>query len=252
MKRTFPKFGYNPVTGEWNDSLTGEFLWSKRQRQRSRAGCDDAQHLVVVVDISLRSESLRIPRDFPFCGNICGRPYLNLSLISSVYRAIGQDVRKELQGDMIGSAPAELDVPFIPFSPLTVLWKALPGMFKAQQNASRDAKRMPEFIATMPDWCRTTRATIQNCPDASSLLALWKESIKPAVVRACSLLRSVTMALSDPATKLRLDLIALIGEADANAILSNLSGSSGNLASLGPLLGLAQVANDKMSREDLS
>ncbi len=57
------------------------------------------------------------------------------------------------------------------------------------------------------------------------------------------------MVLSDPATKLRLDLVALIGEADANAILSNLSGSSGNLASLGPLLGLAQVANGKMSRE---
>jgi phosphohistidine swiveling domain-containing protein len=150
---------------------------------------------------------------------------------------------------MIGSAPAELDIPFIPFSPLAVLWKVLPGMFKARQSASRDAKQMPEFIATMPDLCRTTRATIQRCRDASSLLSLWKESIKPAVVRACGLLRSVTMALSDPATKLRLDLIALIGEADANAILSNLSGPSGNLASLGPLLGLAQAADGKMSRE---
>ncbi|NTU64517.1 MAG: hypothetical protein HGB05_14240, partial [Chloroflexi bacterium] len=28
MIRSFPKFGYNPITGEWNDSLTGEFLWS--------------------------------------------------------------------------------------------------------------------------------------------------------------------------------------------------------------------------------
>ena len=57
------------------------------------------------------------------------------------------------------------------------------------------------------------------------------------------------MALADPATKLRLDLITLIGETDANAILSNLSGTSGDLASLGPLLGLAQVVNNKISRE---
>jgi hypothetical protein len=28
MTRTFPEFGYNPITGEWNDSLSGEFLWS--------------------------------------------------------------------------------------------------------------------------------------------------------------------------------------------------------------------------------
>ena len=28
MTRIFPEFGYKPVTGEWNDSLSGEFLWS--------------------------------------------------------------------------------------------------------------------------------------------------------------------------------------------------------------------------------
>jgi hypothetical protein len=25
MERTFPKFGHNPVTGEWNDSLKGDY-----------------------------------------------------------------------------------------------------------------------------------------------------------------------------------------------------------------------------------
>jgi pyruvate,water dikinase len=57
------------------------------------------------------------------------------------------------------------------------------------------------------------------------------------------------MKLADPATKLRLDLKTLIGETDADAILSNLSGTSGDLASLGPLLGLAKVRDGKMSRE---
>ena len=72
------------------------------------------------------------------------------------------------------------------------------------------------------------------------LLSLWKQSIKPCAVRACSILRSVTMSFSDPATKLRLDLSALIGENDANALLSNLSGAHGDLESLGPLVGLAK------------
>jgi phosphohistidine swiveling domain-containing protein len=192
---------------------------------------------------------IKFPGDYPFCGNICGRPYLNLSLLASLYRAVGKDFHKELQGDMIGSAPAKLDIPSIQFSPLTVLWNVIPGMLKAQRSANRDNKHIPEFLATMPGWCRTMRTTIQNSPDAASLLSLWMQSIKPGVVRACNLLRSVTMALADPATKLRLDLTTLTGEPDANAILSNLSGTSGDLVSLGPLLGLEQVVKDKMSRE---
>ncbi|HOU13165.1 MAG TPA: hypothetical protein PKZ84_08605 [Anaerolineae bacterium] len=28
MTNTFPKFGYNPVTGDWNDSLKGDYCWS--------------------------------------------------------------------------------------------------------------------------------------------------------------------------------------------------------------------------------
>lgn len=28
MRRTFPKFDYNAVTGEWNESLRGDYCWS--------------------------------------------------------------------------------------------------------------------------------------------------------------------------------------------------------------------------------
>jgi phosphohistidine swiveling domain-containing protein len=249
MSRTFPQFGYNPVTGEWNDSLLGDFLWSSVNVSEAVPDVMTPSTWSLWWIYHYEASPFEFPGKFPFCGNICGRPFLNLSLIASLYRAVGKDVRKELQGDMIGSAPAELDIPYIPFSPLEVIWKALPGMLKAQRRASHDIKQMPGFLATLPGWCRTTRAAIQNCPDASSLLSLWQASIKSGVVQACSLLRSVTMSLADPATKLRLDLSTLVGESDANAILSNLSGSSGDLASLGPLLGLAQVVNGRMSRE---
>lgn len=63
------------------------------------------------------------------------------------------------------------------------------------------------------------------------------------------MLRGVTMLFSDPATRLRLDLIRLAGEADANTIMSNLAGSAADLESLGPLVGLAQVARGDMSRD---
>ncbi len=65
----------------------------------------------------------------------------------------------------------------------------------------------------------------------------WKERLKPAIVHACQMLRIVTAGLARPATQLRQDLSALVGNAEASTILSNLSGTSGNLASLGPLIG---------------
>lgn len=249
MSRTFPKFGYNPVTGEWNDSLTGEFLWSNVNVSEAVPDVMTPSTWSLWWIYHYEASPFEFPGSFPFCGNICGRPYLNLSLIASLYKAIGRDVRKELQGDMIGSAPAELDVPFIPFSPLQVLWKSLPGMLKAQRNAARDIAQVPKFVAATPSWCQTMRAALLDCSNVSSLLSLWKQSIKPGVVRACSLLRSVALTMADPATKLRLELTDLVGETDANAILSNMSGTSGELASLGPLLGLAKVRDGQLSRE---
>ena len=249
MSSKFPKNGYHPVTGEWNDSLKGVFLWSNVNVSEAVPDIMTPSTWSLWWIYHYEASPFEFPGDFPFCGNICGRPYLNLSLITSLYRAIGKDVRKELQGDMVGSAPPEMDIPIIPFSPLLVIWKAFPGILKAQRNAVRDVEKLPGFLNAMPGWCQTIHGKITYCPDESSLLWLWKKSLRPNIVKACSLLRSVTLKLADPATKLRLDLSTLIGETDADAIMSNLSGTSGDLASLGPLLGLAKVRDGKMSDE---
>jgi len=249
MAREFPKFGYNPVTGEWNDSLAGEYLWSNVNVSEAVPDVMTPSTWSLWWIYHYEASPFEFPGDIPFCGNICGRPYLNLSLISSLYRAVGRDVRKELQGDFIGSAPAGMDFPVVPFSPLAVLWKTAPGMLKARRDARRDLQELPEFLSNMHGWCGATRACVQGIPDAAGLLNLWRQSLRPAVVRACRLLRSVTMILAEPATRLHLELTALVGETDANALLSTISGTSGGLESLGPLVGLAKVQNGSMSRE---
>ena len=203
MNHTFPKFGYNPVTGEWNDSLTGEFLWSNVNVSEAVPDVMTPSTWSLWWIYHYEANLFEFPGDYRFCGNICGRPYLNLSLIFSVYRAIGKDASKELQADAIGSAPLEFDIPTIRFSAFQVLRTMLPGLLRAQAQASRDQKATPEFLATTPDWCRSTRKTIQECLDLPDLLSLWQAEIKPTVLRACQMLRSVTMNMADPATKLR-------------------------------------------------
>jgi phosphohistidine swiveling domain-containing protein len=240
---------YNPETGEWNDSLVGEFLWSNVNVSEAVPDVMTPSTWSLWQIYHYETNPVRFPGNYPFCGNICGRPYINLSLLDSMYRAIGRDARKELQGDLIGSAPADMDIPRIHFSAFSVYRTVLPGVLKAHWDAYRDQKKIAEFLTNVPGWCSTTRTAIAGCRDDQSMLSLWKKSIRPCIVRACGLLRSVTMTLAEPATHLRQELTTLIGETDANAILSNLSGASGDLASLGPLMGLEQVVNGRMSRE---
>ena len=249
MARAFPKFGYNPVTGEWNDSLKGNYFWSNVNVSEAVPDVMTPSTWSLWWIYHYEVSPFEFPGDHPMCGNICGRPYLNLGLLCSIYRSLGKDIRQELQGDMVGSAPSDLDIPYIQFSTIAVLWKGLPAIFVAQQEARRDLKQLPEFLSTNTGWCRTMRTHIQNCTNAPDLLSMWITDIRPTLVRALRMLRSVTMTLADPAAKLRQELMVLVGEADTNTLLSNLSGGSGDLESLGPLMGLRKVQNGELSYE---
>lgn len=255
MPGSFPEFGYNPVTGEWNDSLAGTFLWSSVNVSEAVPDVMTPSTWSLWWIYHFEINPIVFPGDHRFCGNICGRPYLNLSLLISLYQAVGMDMRNELQADMVGYSPAEIDIPIIPFSALSVLRTSLPGILKARLSARREGGETGGFLAHNPGWCRGARLAIQDCRDKAALLSLWQGQVKPAASQACRLLRGVTMNVAYPSTKLRRQLGALVGEADTNSILSTLSapdapsGLNVGLESLGPLVGLAQVRDGALSRE---
>lgn len=241
--------GRNPATGEWNDSLTGDYLWSSVNVSEAVPDVMTPSTWSLWQIYHFEATPIRIPGKHPFCGNIGGRPYLNLSLLVSLYRAIGRDIRRELPGDMVGTAPRDLDIPIIPFSALSVLRTALPGLLKARWHVSRDPQRLERFVASTPGWCHRMRQRIRDARTEAELASLWRDELKPYFMESCWLVRGATMRFSEPATKLRLALAELVGEADANALLSNLAGESAEMASLGPLVGLAQVERGEMSGE---
>jgi len=249
MIRSFPEFGYDPVTGEWNDSLTGEFLWSNVNLSEAVPDVMTPSTWSLWWIFHCETNPIQFPGNTPFCGNIGGRPYFNLSLLYSVYKAVGKDASKEIRRDMMGSLSDEIDIPIIPFPALLVYRTVLPGTFQARGLMRQCQKNIPNFLQNTPSWCRATRIEIVHWTTPQSLITGWREIFKPVMVRGCQMLRTVTAMLQGPATRLRLELADLVGEADANAILSNLSGK-GSLASLEPLLGLAEVVDGRLSRED--
>lgn len=250
MQRAFPKFGYNPITGEWNDSLAGEYCWSNVNFGEAAPDVmtpSTWSMLWVYLNVTF---PVKIPGGHPAGGNIAGRLYFNLSVITSLYHKIGVDARHAKWGDTLGAIPPGLNIPYLPFSLPSLIWYVLPGLIEDRVLTRRDGRQFPQYILHLPNWRQVTRSKIEACTNSAELLALWNEFIWPTKLRDLRMLRSITSLLSEPATKLKLDLIKLVGKQEANLLLSNLSGQSSNLESLGPLVGLAKLKDGRMRRED--
>ncbi len=250
MNRAFPRFGYKPATGDWNDSLVGQFLWSNANVSEAVPDVMTPSTWSLWWIFHYEVNPVQFPGAYPFCGNICGRPYFNLSLLVSAYRAIGRNARKELQSDFIGSAPADLDIPTVAFSKAAIYRTMLPGVLKAHIQASRDQKGVAEFVESMPRRCVTIRSAIANCRSTSELLALWLDEMRPIVFRSCQMLRSVTMTLGHQSARLHQELSAIMAQGDANTLFSNFTGTATELESLGPVIGLTRVKDGRMSRTE--
>jgi pyruvate,water dikinase len=245
-----PLQNYEPQTGEWNDSLLGDFLWSNVNTNEALPDVMTPASWSLWRIYFIDTNPVRLPDRYPFCGNIAGRAYMNLSLVISFYRSVGMDLRRGMHADLLGLAQADLDldIPLIPMLPLAALWMVLPGRLESKRFAARNPQGLVDFLAQTPGWCRTERERLGGL-DEWALLDAWRAGIKPRFMDACRWLRSVSMNFADPATRLRRELAKVVGEADSVTILSNLAGDSAELESLGPLVGLGRLARGEITRQ---
>ncbi len=245
-----PLQNYDPQTGDWNDSLLGDFLWSNVNTNEALPDVMTPVSWSLWQIYFIDTNPVRLPDRYPFCGNIAGRAYMNLSLVISFYRSVGMDLRRGMHADLLGLAQADLDldIPLIPMLPLAALWMVLPGRLESKRFAARNPRGLVDFLAQTPGWCRAERERLGGLDDGA-LLDAWRAGIKPRFMDACRWLRSVSMNFADPATRLRRELAKVVGEADSVTILSNLAGDSAELESLGPLVGLGRLARGEITRQ---
>lgn len=246
--------GYRADTAEWNDSLTGSFLWSG-----ANLG-ENAPYVLTPFTCSLRkglvyqgmdlcdSSSMGV-EGYPVAGIIGGRGYVNLSIQISASRAFfGGDSHKTLQqiNAWWGNIPREIAIPLVPISRWTWWTRVLPSLTRYLNVTARLSKQIPRFIAENPRRCAELTPRIRQAASGAELTALVRDEIKPYSIYAFFL---TFAAASDLPNRLEIELRKLVGPEDATALLSNLSGLSAPLESLGPVTGLARVAAGQMSRE---
>lgn len=249
MSSTVQQPGYNPETGEYNDSLSGEYLWSS---VNTREATPDV--MTPYTWSAMRfgfAQTIMLPGYLPV-GNICGRMYNNASAGATAFQALGQRNSFDASSkELYGIDPNEVEawnVPLIPYrfpDRLLVLRNALQIMSKARKAL----KGVPMFVATNPEWCERQHRDLPRF-DQEELLR-WSEAILlPYLVKCFWWMASGAIAQANLISKLRRDLLKIASPDDTIALLSNVSSEDEFLSSLGIVAGLDRLRRGQVSREE--
>jgi pyruvate,water dikinase len=241
--------GYNPVTAEWNDTLKGNFLWSATNLMEA---CPDVltpftASLQPYVE-TIGGPSLTI-KGYPLNGIIGGRFYANLSVQISAFAPMFKGDAHRAYQEMAGwwgQIPEEMEIPLLPVTKQEWQRSVLPGLWRTSRQFAQYRKKVPAFLAQNRQHCAWLQTQIEQSESEAALVRLWQDEIVPTYRDG---IFYVVATAVDTQVKLEQELKNLVGADDANALLSNLSGLSSRLESLGPMAGLGMVLRGEMSRE---
>jgi pyruvate,water dikinase len=235
--------GHDPATGFWNSSLTGDYLWTGHE-----VFPDVLTPSTWSVFMEFQQFNVGGMRGI---GNIGGRLYMNVTLMKGLLRAFGRS-EADLADHMAMVAVAIPDGVKIPDAPLSrwgFIRAMLPIMRQLLPLQRRLKKNFHQIINGNPAVCASLRERIQMADDALALIALWQEEVHPLFLNLIQLQDALNEDYFNPFLAVKKALINLVGEDEAQAILAMHSGGSG-LASMGPIVGLSQLARGAISRNE--
>ena len=239
---------YVPDTGEWNSTLGGNYLWTNMLI---------GEVFPVAITPSTWSVWQGLLENLSFgdvstIGNIAGRPYLNYSLMYAFMLRFLRSHEKivEFVGDSIGVPPQGVDIPPFPFSMSTVALQLVPREIKHSLKKSRLKKDISGYLASVQARCQAWRHQIGETSEPRALIPLWREQIDPLFREVHLLQDALNEDLQRQSRELKKELTALVGKDDANTLLTTISGDSGDLASLGPLVGLSRLKRGEIDRQE--
>ncbi|HWQ42702.1 MAG TPA: PEP/pyruvate-binding domain-containing protein [Desulfosporosinus sp.] len=241
---------HNSKNLEWNDSLGGDYLWTNGNLGEAIPDVmTPCTWSLVQIFMSDAMATSSVAPYFGY-GNIGGRFYMNLSVAASLSAAFGINRKRfaKLTEEVFGRLPEGLEIPLIPLSRWSVLGKLLPVAARLLRRTRANQKRLPDFLAAAQERCETLRAKIQTTPNAENLITLWQSEVLPFFHDCCYMLEAAGRQDGGALVSVRSKLKKMVGEADTNTLLTGLGTGTNQLASLGPLIGLTQLAHGKIDR----
>ena len=233
------------ILEEWNVTLKGDHLWTNMFVGEVFPSTMTPSSWSVWEELL----SNLFVGDVPSFGSIAGRPYLNYSLTYSFLLKLLRDHDRVMARikDAIGAPPVGVDIPSFPVSWGTVLFRVVPQEFRKELKKAKLKKNAPAYLSMVRDRCQELRRAICEA-QGDELVSLWTDELKPLWNEIHCLQDKMNEDLDGLTGKLKTELTQLLGEEEANAFVATITGA-GEMASLGPLVGLSKVRNGEMARE---
>ena len=238
---------YDPITGEWNDSLTGDFIWSNVNVGEA------ASNVMTPLTWSIFHHSFNDMTFIPgynVVGNICGRIYNNISVTISVLRLSGRSPREF--GNELGGGYEQFE-DWIAQSNLSIRPRQYLPLIRNLLRFTRKQKLAIEqadaFLAGNSKWCKDLRARLDVIETGTELADFWEQDLATYGMDGFWIVFSSAVRYTDIVGKLRKDLTRLVGKDDASVLLSSVSTERELLASLGVVVGVWKVHRGEWTRE---
>jgi len=246
----FKTNGYDPKTGEYNDSLTGDYLWSSANTQEASPDVMTPYTWSAVRDGF--KEMTMLPGYLPV-GNICGRVYNNSSATYTAMRVLGMGMHafdassKELYGIDPNDA-GDWNVPVISTG-IRDRIGVLGNVFRVMNNIRKAMESVETFVDTNPAWCEGQRRQLSGMGN-TELIRWSQELFLPYAAKIFWWMVASAIYQSNLISKLRGEFMDILGPDDTIALLSNVSTEDEILASLGVVAGLDRLRRGQISREE--
>jgi rifampicin phosphotransferase len=111
-----------------------------------------------------------------------------------------------------------------------------------------DRPRLPYFLKIAPERCDSLRALAHRASTSQELADLWESDINPFFYEACHMLEVAAHEDKGVTVFIRQKLPKLVWQEDADMLLTGPVGGLGNLASLGLMQSLTQLARGEITR----
>lgn len=242
--------GWNPRTAERNASLTGNCLWSATNLSEANPEAQTPLTLSLARYQQAHGGPSMALRGREMAGSIGGRPYANLSVQITARRGKAgkldpREAYRKLSG-WWGDLPADVPVPLVPMTRQD--WAAAGlELLGSLLRMGWTRLRLPAFLRTHQARCAELSARIEACPTPGELLRLWHDELFEFSIAS---FWAVIAAGSESPARLEAELRERLGDEDAAALMSNMSGLVGHLESLGPAAGLQEVLAGRLSRQE--
>jgi len=231
---------------EINDSLDGDMLWTSTNV--GEAMTDVFSPFTFSLHRMLDEASPAVPGYYLVSGNILGRVYTNISKSLSIHAVTkaGFKIAVTQAKQYYGEMPE--DMPIYPFSAGEHLRISLRLAASTAAANLRYSRKLAESLNALPIIAKDIAASIEEAKSPRELHELWNSALWPLMLRANGMLRFAVDKQIYRFMSIRPRLLYLVGQADANALLSISENES--LASLGPLIGLGEVLSGAMTKEE--